>query len=215
MARARGEAHEKLRPYQSRHDAGTVCGARNDKMVRHHYHYMVPELAKDQTFASPRASRSRNIWKQGARLSDPTGAGRAGHLPEARQMQGDELQPLSLLDRLLPVYIEVLRELAQLGAEWVQIDEPCLVLDSISSHSTRCGMRTRNRQGGARLKIMLATYFGGLRRQPRRGNGAAGCRVCTSTSCAAPEQLDDLASMPMIAAVARHHRRPQTSGARI
>jgi len=39
------------------------------------------------------------------------------------------LKPLSLLDKLLPVYEEVLWRLAHAGADWVQIDEPVLALD--------------------------------------------------------------------------------------
>jgi len=37
--------------------------------------------------------------------------------------------PLSLLPGLLPIYTEILRRLEADGADWVQIDEPCLVLD--------------------------------------------------------------------------------------
>ncbi|MDP9364742.1 MAG: 5-methyltetrahydropteroyltriglutamate--homocysteine S-methyltransferase, partial [Chloroflexota bacterium] len=37
--------------------------------------------------------------------------------------------PLSLLDGLLQVYVEVIRRLAAGGAEWIQLDEPALVLD--------------------------------------------------------------------------------------
>ena len=38
------------------------------------------------------------------------------------------VQPLGLLERLLPVYEEMIRRLARAGAEWVQIDEPVLAL---------------------------------------------------------------------------------------
>ena len=70
-----------------------------------------------------------NIGRQGARLSDAAGPSGAGHLPEAREEPGrDGFDPLSLLDRLLPIYVEVLHGLAA-GATWVQLDEPCLVLD--------------------------------------------------------------------------------------
>ena len=44
---------------------------------------------------------------------------------------------------------------------------------------------------------MLATYFGGARRQSRHRAGAARRRACISISCARPEQLDDArASLP-------------------
>ncbi|NEE44412.1 5-methyltetrahydropteroyltriglutamate--homocysteine S-methyltransferase, partial [Streptomyces sp. SID8455] len=40
-----------------------------------------------------------------------------------------DFEPLTLLDRLLPVYAEVLADLRAAGAEWVQLDEPALVQD--------------------------------------------------------------------------------------
>lgn len=39
------------------------------------------------------------------------------------------MDPLSRLEAVLPVYEEVLRQLATLGASWVQVDEPILVTD--------------------------------------------------------------------------------------
>ena len=39
------------------------------------------------------------------------------------------LDPLSLLDGLLPVYEELLAEFKAAGADWVQLDEPVLALD--------------------------------------------------------------------------------------
>ena len=40
---------------------------------------------------------------------------------------------------LLPVYIDMLRRLAANGADWVQLDEPCLVLDLDARSASRCG----------------------------------------------------------------------------
>ena len=40
-----------------------------------------------------------------------------------------DLEPLSLLEQLLPLYTEILSKLASAGATEVQIDEPVLVLD--------------------------------------------------------------------------------------
>ena len=77
-------------------------------------------------------------------------------------MAGRQLPLLSLLPALLPVYAELLTKLAAAGAEWVQIDEPALVLDL--SEAARSAYRTAyaelTRVPG--IKIMLATYFGGL-----------------------------------------------------
>ena len=86
-------------------------------------------------------------------------------------------EPLSLLDRLLPVYIDVLRELADRGAEWVQIDEPCLVLDldSAALQALRHAY-VEIARAVPQIKIMLASYFGSLSPLP----------ACISISCARP-----------------------------
>ena len=62
---------------------------------------------------------------------------------------------------MLPVYIEVLQELAKRGAEWVQLDEPCLVLD-LNDTARQALQRAYAAIAKAvpSLKIMLTTYFG-------------------------------------------------------
>jgi 5-methyltetrahydropteroyltriglutamate--homocysteine methyltransferase len=71
--------------------------------------------------------------------------------------------PLTLLVHLLPVCIDILRRLSANGAEWVQIDEPCLVLDLDDKvkEALRQAYSTITRTL-PNLKIMLATYFGAL-----------------------------------------------------
>src|SRR5665811_1001271 len=67
------------------------------------------------------------------------------------------------LGNLLPVYVEVLRRLRVSGVGWVQMDEPCLVLDldepTLKALRTAYGMFAR---ALPQLKLMLTTYFGGL-----------------------------------------------------
>ena len=151
------------------------------------YHYMVPELRKGpDNSPSPRASRSRNIGRprRWAIRPGPVLLGPVTFLKLAKSKDAG-FDPLSLLDRLLPVYIEVLRELAADGAEWVQIDEPCLVLDLDATRSRRCvtPMRTSPRRV-PQLKIMLATYFGGLGDNLDTALALARRRACTSISSA-------------------------------
>lgn len=68
---------------------------------------------------------------------------------------------LALLDNLLPVYQEVLQRLAGLGVEWVQIDEPILVMDL--PQAWRDAYRnTYEALAASPVKLLLATYFGGL-----------------------------------------------------
>ncbi len=101
-----------------------------------------------------------------------------------------------LLDRLLPVYIEVLRELAKAGADWVQIDEPCLVLDlDIVAQQALHHAYTEIAKAVPQIKIMLATYFGGLgaNRDTALALPVAGLHL---DLVRAPEQLDGLGSLP-------------------
>ncbi len=68
--------------------------------------------------------------------------------------------PISLAGAILPVYEEVLRRLNAAGAEWTQMDEPCLVLDlpdPINSTLTEAYRRLSASAGST--KILVATYF--------------------------------------------------------
>ena len=72
-----------------------------------------------------------------------------------------DLDPLSLLDKLLPLYVDILKKLAAAGATEVQIDEPVLVLDlpqkvqdAFKTAYTKLG------QEAGLPNIVLASYFG-------------------------------------------------------
>src|SRR5262249_40011397 len=74
--------------------------------------------------------------------------------------KGEEFDPLSLLDAVLPVYAELLGSLKSAGAAWVQIDEPILSLDR--SQAQKRALRHAYRQlAPTAPSIMLANYFGG------------------------------------------------------
>ena len=175
------------------------------------YHYMVPELRKDQTFAL--ASRKPIEEYQEAKAlgyqTRPMLIGPVTFLKLAKA-SGAAFDPLSLLDRLLPVYIEVLRELAASGAEWVQLDEPCLVLD-LDTTARDALRRTYAAFAEALpdLKIMLTTYFGGLGDNLNTAIAlpVAGLHVDLVRS---PQQIDESCKgAEGTGAVARRHRRPQ------
>lgn len=70
-------------------------------------------------------------------------------------------QPISLLPKLLPIYEQVLSELKEAGAEWVQIDEPVLVLDTAETFAAEFA-ETYQKLVSVSPKIMLTTYFGRL-----------------------------------------------------
>jgi 5-methyltetrahydropteroyltriglutamate--homocysteine methyltransferase len=128
------------------------------------YHYMVPEFTKGQKFALS-STKPVDEYREAKALGYQTRPVLIGPVTYLKlgKSKDTSLDPLSLLPDLLPVYIEMLRQLAAEGAEWVQLDEPCLVLDL--DPAARDALRRAYAafsQALPKLKIMLTTYFGGL-----------------------------------------------------
>jgi 5-methyltetrahydropteroyltriglutamate--homocysteine methyltransferase len=128
------------------------------------YHYMVPEFVRGQAFALS-SLKAVDEFREAKALgyhTRPALLGPVTFLKLGKSKDGS-LDPLSLLGGLLPVYIDVLRRLAANGADWVQLDEPCLVLDL--DDATRDALRLAYgsiARALPSLKIMLTTYFGAL-----------------------------------------------------
>nr|WP_217630020.1 5-methyltetrahydropteroyltriglutamate--homocysteine S-methyltransferase [Thiothrix caldifontis] len=127
------------------------------------YHYIVPELAADTDFhlASTQLLDQVKEAKAAGFNPKPVLLGPLSYLWLGK-VKGQDFDKLELLPRLLPVYVEVLQYLAALGVEWVQIDEPILVLDlplawQNAFESAYNQLQSRN------LNLLLASYFGELR----------------------------------------------------
>jgi 5-methyltetrahydropteroyltriglutamate--homocysteine methyltransferase len=99
------------------------------------YHYLVPEIGPETNFAlaSDRIVREFAEAKAAGYLTRPVIVGPVTLL--ALSKPSDEAPegfvPLSRLDDVIPVYAALLARLAEAGAEWVQLDEPALVSESI------------------------------------------------------------------------------------
>jgi 5-methyltetrahydropteroyltriglutamate--homocysteine methyltransferase len=126
------------------------------------YHYLVPELAAGQSFSAHPEKPLAELREALALGLDarPVLLGPVSFLLLAKTIDGSDR--LGLLDALLPVYAEVISSLAAVGARWVQIDEPCLVLDL--DEPTRQAFRRAyaSLQAHGVPNILLATYFGAL-----------------------------------------------------
>ncbi|WEK49459.1 MAG: 5-methyltetrahydropteroyltriglutamate--homocysteine S-methyltransferase [Candidatus Kaistia colombiensis] len=128
------------------------------------YHYMVPEFTAGQRF-SLASTKPLDEFLEARALgyeTRPVLLGPVSYLKLGKSKDAS-LDPLSLLPGLLPVYVEMLRRLAANGAEWVQIDEPCLVLDL--DDKSRQALRVAYGMFAhalPRLKLMLTPYFGAL-----------------------------------------------------
>ncbi len=129
------------------------------------YHYIVPEFAPEQTFrlASTQPIDAFVEGRTQGIQTRPVLLGPVSFLRLGKPTVPD-FNPLTLLDRLLPVYADVLRRLSAVGATWVQIDEPCLVLD-LEPAAQQAFLTTYEQlaESAPDLKILLATYFGDLR----------------------------------------------------
>ena len=126
------------------------------------YHYLVPELQAEQMFAL-RGDKPVAQFLEARALgfeTRPVLLGPVSFLLLAKSVDGSDR--LALLDRLLPVYVELLAKLEEAGAEWVQIDEPCLVLDQDAASHAAYRRAYEALASASRPKLLLTTYFGAL-----------------------------------------------------
>src|SRR6058998_1118093 len=95
------------------------------------YHYIVPEFEPGQAFrlASNKPVEEFREAKSLGISTRPVLLGPVSFLLLGKMEGGRSTAQLKLLERLLSVYEEVLKLLQNAGVNWVQIDEPCLVLD--------------------------------------------------------------------------------------
>jgi 5-methyltetrahydropteroyltriglutamate--homocysteine methyltransferase len=161
MARgAQGAAHDDA----CGHGSHGVTAQEMTKWFETNYHYMVPEFTSAQNFALS-SLKPVEEYREAAALGFQTRPVLLGPVTYLKlgKSNGSPFDPLLLLGKLLPVYIDILNRLAAEGADWVQIDEPCLVLDL--DPATRDALRHTYATFAhvlPQLQIMLATYFGRL-----------------------------------------------------
>ncbi|MGI8474693.1 5-methyltetrahydropteroyltriglutamate--homocysteine S-methyltransferase [Pectobacterium brasiliense] len=135
-----------------------AAAAEMTKWFNTNYHYMVPEFTKGQQF--------KLTWTQ--LLDEVDEALALGHNVKPvllgpvtylwlGKVKGEQFDRLSLLQDILSVYQQVLAELAKRGIEWVQIDEPALVLELPQAWLAAFKPAYDALQG--QVKLLLTTYF--------------------------------------------------------
>ena len=126
------------------------------------YHYLVPELEAGQPFAL-RGDKPLAEYLEARALgieTRPVLIGPVTFLWLAKTVDGSDR--FALLERLLPVYAQLLQKLQAAGAQWVQIDEPALVLDLSPAVQDAYRRAYAALAAGPRPKLLLAAYFGAL-----------------------------------------------------
>ena len=124
------------------------------------YHYLVPELSKDQEFklSSNKPFSEYEEAKQSGFNTKPVILGPLTFLSLSKGIDGSNT--IDLLEKILPVYKEIVKKFSELGAEWIQIDEPILVKD-LDSNTVSKIKNTLNelKQAAGSSKVLLTTYF--------------------------------------------------------
>ena len=135
-----------------------VAASEMTKWFNTNYHYIVPEFQQGQSFAF--------AWKE--LLDEVDEALALGHKIKPvllgpvtylwlGKVKGPEFDRLTLLKEILPIYQQVLNALKEKGIEWVQIDEPALVLDLPIEWQN--AYQTAYQALAGQVKLLLTTYF--------------------------------------------------------
>ena len=171
------------------------------------YHYLVPELGPDTRFS---LSGSKPFDEHAEAMEElgidtvPVLIGPVSFLLLSKPADGvdERFDALDLIEPLVEVYGEVIERLAEQGATWVQLDEPCFVEDRTEKELD--ALRLAYEELGKvheRPRILVKTYFdhvgdayGGAARAADRGSrpglhrvrprGPALARMSTCTAVA-------------------------------
>lgn len=138
-----------------------VAASEMTKWFNTNYHYIVPEFQQGQSFTF--------AWKE--LLEEVDEALALGHKVKPvllgpvtylwlGKVKGPEFDRLTLLKDILPIYQQVISALKEKGIEWVQIDEPALVLDLPVEWQNAYQTAYQGLTG--QVKLLLTTYFDGI-----------------------------------------------------
>ena len=129
------------------------------------YHYIVPEFQKNQEFTlfSNKIIKEFINAKQAGINAKPVIIGLLTYLLLGKEKE-EGFDKLDLAQNLLPVYIQILKELENHGAEYIQFDEPFLALDlNEKAKETYQFIYAEIRKQFPKLKFIVTTYFEGLK----------------------------------------------------
>jgi len=131
------------------------------------YHYVKPTFQDNQTFklnSNPKAVAEFVEAKEAGIITRPVLVGPVSFLHLGKADRDQTVDPIDLLEKLLPIYEELLTKLKAAGAETVQIDEPILVYD-LPSKAKAAFKPTYEKLaalGDKIPKLVFATYFGDI-----------------------------------------------------
>ncbi|MCJ1427707.1 methionine-synthesizing 5- methyltetrahydropteroyltriglutamate--homocysteine methyltransferase [Sticta canariensis] len=131
------------------------------------YHYVKPTFDNNQTFklsSNPKPVAEFLEAKEAGVITRPVLVGPVSFLALGKADRDQTVVPISLLDKLLPLYEDLLVKLKEAGAETVQIDEPTLVFDLPPRVKAAFKPAYEKLSGlGDKIpKLVFTTYFGDI-----------------------------------------------------
>lgn len=150
------------RGYQGDH--GDVKAFAMKKWFHTNYHYMVPEI-DDATELKLADTKPFDLFAEAKAegvITKPVVIGAYTFLKLARFL--GKKKAVDFVDDASNAYIEILSRLAECGAQWVQLDEPCLVKDMTDADKALfTALYTKILSSKGSVKVLLQTYFGDVR----------------------------------------------------
>ena len=147
------------RGYQK--DGYDITAMEMTKWFDTNYHYIVPEFTAGQRFHlfTHKVLHEFIEAKEAGINAKPVLLGPVSYLLLGKEKE-EGFHRLELIKSILPVYLEILKELDDAGAHCVQLDEPCLSLD-LTEAERRVFARTYEEIRGKlpNLHLLLASYF--------------------------------------------------------
>ena len=161
------------------------------------YHYVKPTFQDGQEFklsSNPKPVVEFLEAKEAGIITRPVLVGPVTFLALGKADRDQNVVPISLLHKLLPLYEEILVKLKEAGAESVQIDEPCLVLDLPPKvkNAFKPAYDKLSSLGGKIPELVVATYFGDITHNHDVLSSFSSLRAVHIDLVRNPEQLETI-----------------------
>lgn len=138
-----------------------VAACEMTKWFDTNYHYIVPELNKNQKFSLSYLPIIEEIQEAKA-LNTPIKVSLLGPLSYLSLSKTESnFEKLTLLPQLVDTYQKLLKNIADEGVEWLQIEEPILVQD-LSKKWKKAFITSYEKLAQGKNKLLLTSYFGAL-----------------------------------------------------
>ncbi|WP_185859224.1 5-methyltetrahydropteroyltriglutamate--homocysteine S-methyltransferase [Blattabacterium cuenoti] len=137
------------------------------KWFNTNYHYIVPEFDKNQKFSIfskkifDELEESKNLLKSIKKIK-PVLIGPVSYLFLGKE-KDKSFHRMDLIENIVPVYTKIINELKNKGTDWIQLDEPILVLDMSEKEKEAFQYAYKEiSKLCSKSNILLTSYFDGI-----------------------------------------------------